>query len=78
MISDTLVISPCTARAHIRRIYSKLDVHSHQELIGMAETYVVSGAAIRVRRSRIRPRSRESAIEPQMEDFSTILATVRR
>lgn len=35
-IMDHLVISRNTAKSHIKHIYSKLGVHSHQELIDMA------------------------------------------
>ncbi|MGV8082399.1 MAG: response regulator transcription factor [Coriobacteriia bacterium] len=38
-IQRTLVVSSNTVRTHIRRIYEKLDVHSHQELIDMAESF---------------------------------------
>ncbi len=33
---DNLVISRNTAKTHIKHIYSKLGVHSHQELIDLA------------------------------------------
>lgn len=32
-IAEELCISESTVRTHIRRIYSKLDIHSRQELI---------------------------------------------
>lgn len=35
-IMDHLVISRNTAKSHIKHIYSKLGVHSHQELIDLA------------------------------------------
>ena len=35
-IMDNLVISRNTAKTHIKHIYSKLGVHSHQELIDLA------------------------------------------
>ncbi|MDR1015312.1 MAG: helix-turn-helix transcriptional regulator [Coriobacteriales bacterium] len=34
-IRDELVISLNTVNTHVRRIYTKLDIHSHQELIGI-------------------------------------------
>jgi DNA-binding CsgD family transcriptional regulator len=36
-IQDYYTISRNTAKSHIKHIYSKLDVHSHQELIDLAE-----------------------------------------
>ncbi|MDR2106646.1 MAG: helix-turn-helix transcriptional regulator [Coriobacteriales bacterium] len=39
-IGKALVLSPNTVRAHIRSIYSKLDVHSRQELIDLFGTDV--------------------------------------
>jgi DNA-binding CsgD family transcriptional regulator len=37
-ISEKLVLSEGTVKTHISRIYSKLDIHSRQELINLAET----------------------------------------
>lgn len=37
-IMDHLIISRNTAKSHIKHIYSKLGVHSHQELIDLATT----------------------------------------
>lgn len=42
-ISDALTISLYTTRAHTRNIYTKLDVHSRQELIDMVDRYVEEG-----------------------------------
>ena len=36
-IAETLVISENTARGHVRRLYTKLGVHSRQELIDLVE-----------------------------------------
>ena len=36
-IAEELVISENTVRTHVRHIYAKLDVHSHQELIDLVE-----------------------------------------
>ena len=36
-IAEKLGISPATAKTHIKHIYSKLGVHSQQELIDMVE-----------------------------------------
>lgn len=36
-IAETLVISESTARGHVRRLYTKLGVHSRQELIDLVE-----------------------------------------
>lgn len=38
-VADELVISQNTAHAHIKRIYSKTDMHSRQELIDYLELY---------------------------------------
>lgn len=38
-IEEELTVSPNTVKAHIRNIYGKLDVHSQQELIDVAERY---------------------------------------
>ena len=35
-IMDHLIISRNTAKSHIKHIYTKLGVHSHQELIDLA------------------------------------------
>lgn len=37
-IAQTLVISPSTAKTHIRNIYAKLDIHSQKELISLVES----------------------------------------
>ncbi|MBR2835078.1 MAG: helix-turn-helix transcriptional regulator [Coriobacteriales bacterium] len=37
-IMDALTISRNTAKAHIKHIYTKLDVHSHQELLSLVES----------------------------------------
>ena len=37
-IQEHYVISRNTAKTHVKRIYKKLDVHSHQELIDMVES----------------------------------------
>jgi DNA-binding CsgD family transcriptional regulator len=36
-LADSLVISPGTARTHIKRIYRKLDAHSRYEAIVKAK-----------------------------------------
>ena len=36
-IQEDLVISYNTAKAHIRHIYTKLDVHTQQELLRLVE-----------------------------------------
>jgi DNA-binding CsgD family transcriptional regulator len=41
-IEENLVISGHTAKAHIYNIYSKTNVHSHQELINLIEAFEVS------------------------------------
>lgn len=38
-ISDELVVSLYTTRAHTRNIYTKLDVHSRKELMDKATAY---------------------------------------
>jgi DNA-binding CsgD family transcriptional regulator len=37
-IAEQLIISPETAKTHIKRIYSKMNIHNQQELISMAES----------------------------------------
>ncbi len=34
-IQEALVISKNTVKVHVKHIYQKMDVHSHQELIDM-------------------------------------------
>ncbi|WP_269152891.1 response regulator transcription factor [Collinsella aerofaciens] len=36
-VAEKLYISENTVRTHVRHIYAKLDVHSHQELIDLVE-----------------------------------------
>ena len=36
-IAETLYLSENTVRGHVKRIYTKLDVHSKQELIDLVE-----------------------------------------
>ncbi|MGV8084550.1 MAG: response regulator transcription factor [Coriobacteriia bacterium] len=44
-IQKTLVLSKYTVRTHIQRIYEKLDVHSHQDLIDLVEGCDVASTA---------------------------------
>ena len=37
-IMDTLHVTRNTAKAHIAHVYTKLGVHSHQELLSLVET----------------------------------------
>ena len=39
-IAETLVITPSTAKTHLRNIYAKLDVHTQQELINLVEGWI--------------------------------------
>ncbi|WP_282209076.1 helix-turn-helix transcriptional regulator [Parvibacter caecicola] len=39
-IAETLVITPSTAKTHLRNIYAKLDVHTQQELINLVEAWI--------------------------------------
>lgn len=39
-IAETLVITPSTAKTHLRNIYAKLGVHTQQELIDLVESYI--------------------------------------
>lgn len=39
-IAEMLVIAPSTAKAHLRNIYAKLEVHTQQELIDLVESYI--------------------------------------
>lgn len=39
-IADALVLSPSTAKTHIRNIYGKMDVHSQQELLQVVEATI--------------------------------------
>ena len=36
-IEENLVISRNTVNAHVKHIYNKLDIHSHQDLLDMVE-----------------------------------------
>ena len=36
-ISSMLTVSRNTVKAHVRHVYEKLDIHSHQELIDLVE-----------------------------------------
>ncbi len=36
-IEETLVVSKNTAKAHVKHVYAKLDIHSHQELLDLVE-----------------------------------------
>uniref|UniRef100_UPI0022E2AEC3 response regulator transcription factor n=1 Tax=Eggerthella sinensis TaxID=242230 RepID=UPI0022E2AEC3 len=38
-IEEELIISRNTIKTHIKHIYQKMDLHSQQELIDLAETY---------------------------------------
>ncbi len=37
-IQETLVVSRNTVKAHVKHIYAKLDIHSHQELIDLVDS----------------------------------------
>ena len=39
VISEKLVISENTVRTHSKHIYTKLDIHSRQELLGLLESF---------------------------------------
>lgn len=39
-IADTLFVSENTVKAHMKKIYAKLNVHSKQELIVLTESIV--------------------------------------
>ena len=39
-IADDMVISPATAKVHIRNVYTKMQVHSQQDLISMVERQI--------------------------------------
>ena len=36
-IQEQLVVSRNTVKAHVKHIYAKLDIHSHQDLIDLVE-----------------------------------------
>lgn len=38
-IQEKLVVSKNTVKTHVKHIYQKLDIHSHQELIDFVESY---------------------------------------
>lgn len=40
-IQEQLVVSRNTVKAHVKHVYAKLDIHTHQDLIDLVEDYLV-------------------------------------